>query len=48
VELGHGVAAFAKGDFYAEPNPEIRFRKPARFWHWGKIWFEKWWLRHWF
>ena len=40
MELGHGVAAFAKGDFYAEPNPAIRLRKPARFWHWGKIWFE--------
>jgi sulfide:quinone oxidoreductase len=42
------VAAFARGDFYAEPNPTIRLRKPARFWHWGKIYFEKWWLRHWF
>ena len=48
LELGHGVAAFAKGDFYAEPNPQLRFKKPARLWHWGKIWFEKWWLRHWF
>ena len=48
LELGHGKAAFAKGDFYAEPDPVIRLRKPARFWHWGKIYFEKWWLRHWF
>lgn len=47
-ELGHGAAAFAKGNFYAEPNPVVRMRKPARFWHWGKIYFEKWWLRHWF
>ncbi len=48
VEMGDGVAAYAKGNFYAEPAPAIRLRAPGRLWHWGKIYFEKWWLRHWF
>ncbi len=48
VEMGHGVAAYAKGNFYAEPAPAVTMRSPSRLWHWGKIYFEKWWLRHWF
>lgn len=46
--MGHGVAAYAKGSFYAEPAPAVTMRSPRRFWHWNKIWFEKWWLRRWF
>jgi len=48
VEMGDGVAAYAKGNFYAEPAPAVRLRSPGRLWHWGKIYFEKWWLRRWF
>jgi sulfide:quinone oxidoreductase len=48
VELGDGKAAFASGRFYADPDPEVRMFRPGRFWHWGKVAFEKWWLRHWF
>jgi sulfide:quinone oxidoreductase len=48
VEMGDGVAAYAKGNFYAEPAPAMTLRSPSRLWHWGKIYFEKWWLRRWF
>ncbi len=44
VELGVGRAAFAVGDFYAEPNPEVRLRPPGRLWHAGKVLFEKAWM----
>ncbi|MBI2185791.1 MAG: NAD(P)/FAD-dependent oxidoreductase [Acidobacteria bacterium] len=47
IELGDGKAGFASGRFYAEPDPEVRMFHPGRFWHWGKVAFEKWWLRHW-
>jgi sulfide:quinone oxidoreductase len=48
IEMGHGVAAYAKGNFFAEPAPVVKMRAPSRFWHWGKICYEKWWLRRWF
>lgn len=48
LEIGNGAAGFASGDFYAEPNPVVRMRSPGRVWHWGKVAFEQWWLRHWF
>ena len=48
IELGDGKAGFAGGRFYAEPEPAVRMRRPGRLWHWGKIAFEKWWLRRWF
>ncbi len=44
VELGAGRAAFAVGDFYAEPNPDVRLRTPGRLWHAGKVLFEKAWM----
>jgi sulfide:quinone oxidoreductase len=47
VELGDGRAGFAGGDFYAEPEPRLKLRRPGRPWHWGKVAFEKWWLHHW-
>jgi sulfide:quinone oxidoreductase len=47
IELGDGRAGFAGGDFYADPEPQITLRRPGRPLHWGKIAFEKWWLRHW-
>ncbi|MGH2883936.1 MAG: FAD-dependent oxidoreductase [Solirubrobacteraceae bacterium] len=48
IELGDGRAGFAGGDFYAEPDPQLKTRPPGRPLHWGKVAFEKWWLHHWF
>jgi sulfide:quinone oxidoreductase len=47
VETGGGKAAYGKGDFYAEPVPDVKLHAPGRHWHIGKIWFEKRWLRRW-
>lgn len=44
VELGGGLAAFASGDFYAEPNPTIQLHQPGRLWHFGKVFFEHYWM----
>ena len=48
IELGDGRAGYASGNFYKEPKPEVNLKKPSRFWHWGKVLFEKWWLWKWF
>jgi sulfide:quinone oxidoreductase len=47
VELGDGRAGFAGGDFYTEPEPQLKMRRPGRPLHLGKVAFEKWWLHHW-
>jgi sulfide:quinone oxidoreductase len=47
IELGDGSAAFAGGDFYAEPEPRVGMRRPGRHLHWAKVAFEKWWFRRW-
>jgi sulfide:quinone oxidoreductase len=41
VESGDGRAGFGSGDFYAEPRPAVRMRSPARYWHAGKVLFER-------
>ena len=48
LELGDGVAAYASGDFYADPAPRVRMRSPGRRWHLAKVAFERYWLRRWF
>lgn len=48
IELGDGKAGFAKGNFYAEPMPEIKMFMPGFHWHLGKILFEKMFLSKWF
>ena len=48
VETGGGKAGFGSGDFYAEPVPRVTLRGPNRFWHAGKVLFEKGWLWRWF
>lgn len=48
VETGGGKAGFGSGDFYAEPLPLVLLRNPSRFWHAGKVLFEKTWLWRWF
>jgi sulfide:quinone oxidoreductase len=48
IELGDGKAGFARGNFYAEPLPVVKMHKPGRYWHAGKVLFEKDWFRRWF
>lgn len=48
LETGDGKAGIGKGNFYADPVPQVNLRPPARRWHAAKIWFEKRWLRRWF
>ncbi len=48
IETGDGKAGFGKGNFYAEPVPEVAIHPPARRWHAAKVLFEKDWLRRWF
>lgn len=47
IETGNARAGIGKGNFYAEPVPQVEMRGPNRFWHIGKILYEKYWLyRH--
>ena len=49
IEVGGGKAGFGRGNFYAEPTPTIKLHRPSRYWHAGKVAFEKdWLLRKWF
>ncbi len=41
VEAGDARAGFASGDFYAEPRPALRMRRPSWYWHAGKVAFER-------
>ena len=41
IETGSGKAGFGAGNFYAEPKPTVRMRPSGRFWHMGKVLFEK-------
>lgn len=44
LEIGRGRAGFAKGDFFAEPDPQVRMFPPSRVGHLGKVLFERRWL----
>lgn len=47
IETGNARAGIGKGNFYAEPAPQVEMRGPNLFWHLGKILYEKYWLyRH--
>jgi sulfide:quinone oxidoreductase len=48
IETGEGKAGMGRGNFYAEPVPRIELKAPSRYWHAGKVLFEKDWLRRWF
>ncbi len=48
IELGDGRAGYAKGRFYEEPEPAVKLKRPSRLRHWGKVLFERWWMRKWF
>lgn len=47
IEIGAGKAGFGKGDFYAEPSPDVKLYQPSRRWHLAKVAFEKMWFRRW-
>lgn len=47
IETGGGRGGIGKGNFYAEPTPEVGLRGPGRLWHWAKVAYEKWWLGKW-
>ena len=44
VETGARRAAFAVGEFFAEPDPTLALRAPGRSWHAGKVLFERSWI----
>ncbi len=44
LETGNGMAGYAGGNFYGSPLPMIKMRKPGYFWHWAKVWVEKYWF----
>jgi len=44
VETGAGRAAFAVGEFFAEPDPVLALHAPGRAWHAGKVLFERSWI----
>lgn len=47
IETGNARAGIGKGNFYAEPTPQVEMRGPNLFWHISKILYEKYWLyRH--
>ncbi len=48
IETGDGRAGFGRGNFYAEPQPDVRLRPPGRWLHLGKVLYEKYWLYRWF
>ena len=44
LEMGGGKAGYAGGNFYSSPLPVVKMKKPGYFWHWMKVWFEKYWF----
>lgn len=48
LETGYGKAAKVTGNFYAEPDPEVRMRQPSFLWRWEKEGFVRTWLWRWF
>ena len=48
LETGYGKAGYVTGNFYAEPDPEVRMRQPSLLWRWVKEGFIRTWLWRWF
>ncbi|MDO9260409.1 MAG: FAD/NAD(P)-binding oxidoreductase [Flavobacteriaceae bacterium] len=44
LEIGNGKAGYAGGNFYGSPLPVVKMKEPGYFWHWTKVWFEKYWF----
>lgn len=48
VETGGSRAGIGRGNFYAEPLPEVAMQRPSFLNHLGKVIFEKYWLHRWY
>ncbi len=48
LETGYGKAAYVTGNFYAEPDPDVKMRQPSFLWRWVKEGFVRTWLYRWF
>lgn len=48
IESGNHRAGIGRGNFYAEPTPQMVMKSPSIRWHVAKVLFEKFWLRKWF
>ncbi len=48
LETGYGKAGYVSGNFYAEPDPNVRMRQPSFLWRWVKEGFIRTWLWRWF
>jgi len=48
LETGFGRAAYVKGNFFAEPEPDVQMRPPGMLWRWVKEGFVRTWLWRWF
>ncbi len=48
LEFGDGKAGYAGGNFYGSPLPLVKMKKPGYWWHWTKVWFEKYWFYKYF
>ena len=44
IEAGAGRAGMGRGNFYAEPLPDVRLHQPGLLWHGAKVLYEKYWL----
>jgi sulfide:quinone oxidoreductase len=44
IEAGSGRAGMGRGNFYAEPLPDVRLHQPSLLWHGAKVLYEKYWL----
>lgn len=44
LEIGDARAGLGKGNFYAEPTPQVAMHGPSLLWHAGKVLYEKYWL----
>ncbi len=47
IEMGAGVAGFARGNFYAEPEPQVQMYRAGRHWHAAKVAYERNWWHTW-
>lgn len=47
IEVGGGKAGFGRGNFYADPTPQIKLHSVGRRWHIAKVLVEKIWFRRW-
>ncbi len=47
IEIGDHRAGIGKGNFYAEPMPQVAIKQPAIRWHLAKVLFEKQWFWKW-